>query len=335
MASVPPRFQTLRVAAKFAVFVALLGAGAVFAYGVWVWAVSDQFWGAGCVAGGLAAMGLGMLLYSQFSLAHKAATSTFRTYDVMLDILDVLRRQSDHTRTIAENSSLSEWAKRVIYREKDYEYLRDTIQAASVRQDWAAAERLIKEVDEEFGLHEEAARLREELVQARKATTEERVAAALQRFEQLCDAQKWDQAQRESERLQELFPSEPRIAGLARELELRRQQYKRKLLKDYDEAVRTHNVDAAHRLLFALDHYLSPNEAAALKESARGVFRAKLQQLGVQFSLAVADKHFRKAVAIGERLVREFPNSRYAQEIISMMPALRQRAAQEVAAREA
>ena len=130
-------------------------------------------------------------------------------------------------------------------------------------------------------------------------------------------------------REQGVSESDQRIVGLPRELDLRRQQYKRTLLKEYDEAVRTQNVDVAHRLLFRLDHYLAPNEAAALKESARGVFKAKLLQMGVEFSLAVTDKHFRRAIDVGERLIREFPNSRYAQEIHSTMPVLRQRAVQE------
>ncbi|GAG49454.1 unnamed protein product, partial [marine sediment metagenome] len=39
---------------------------------------------------------------------------------------------------------------------------------------------------------------------------------------------------------------------------------------------------------------------------------------------AVTDKQYRSAIEVGEELVREFPNSRYAREIVSMMPALRQ-----------
>lgn len=319
--------------ARLALGLLVLGCAAAVASAVYRWVARGEI-DAALVIGGVLVFSLAVLLYTHFSLTHKAASNSYRLHDALLDIADLLRRQGEYMRMISENSSLSDWAKRVVYREKDYEYLHDTIQGALARQDWMAVERLIQELDEQFGLHEEAVRLGEELAQARKSTAEERVAAALRRFEQLCQAQKWEQAQRESQRLQGLFPGEPRLAGLAREAELRRQQYKRDLLKRYDDAVRTQNVDEAHRLLFELDHYLAPNEAGALKESARGVFKAKLQQMGVQFSLAVTDKHFRRAIAVGERLIREFPNSRYAQEINGMMPALRQRAVQETDGRE-
>lgn len=334
MPTIPPRFRALRNFARLATTVIVIGSAGAIGYGIFAWAVLDDPLGAGWLSGGLAVLALGMLLFTHFALTHKAASNSYRSYDTLLDIAEQVRRQSDLLRTIAENSSLSEWAKRIVYREKDYEYLRDTIEGASVRQDWVSAERLIRELDEEFGMHEEAARLRDELGHARRATNEEKVAAAIERVDSLCEARKWDQAVRESGRLRTLFPDEPRIAGLSREVDLRRQEQKRSLLKEYDQAVRNHDVDTAHHLLFELDHYLAPNEAAALKESARGVFKAKLQQMGVQFSLAVTDHQFRKAIAIGERLGREFPNSRFAQEIATMMPALRQRVEQEVPARE-
>jgi hypothetical protein len=328
MPTIPPRFGALRIFARAALSLAVISTVGGVALGVYQGAAKGD-WDARLITGGLGLLALTILIYNLIILTHKAASNSYRTYDALLDVAELLRRQTDYIRTISENSSLSEWAKRIVYREKDYEYLRDTIQGATVHQDWDAVDRLIEELDEQFGLHEEAARLRAEQARARQATTEEKVVAALQRFDSLCAGQKWEQARRESERLKVLFPAEPRIASLPRELDRRRQEYKRRLLKEYEEAVRLHNVDLAHRLLFELDHYLAPNEAAALKETARGVFKAKLQQMGVQFSLAVTDKQFRKAITIGERLVREFPNSRFAQEIISTMPVLRQRAAQE------
>lgn len=334
MPSIPPRFRIVRISSKLALGAALIGGAGLVVLGIYLWASAGGLSYAALIALGLAVWALAALLYNHLYLTHRSVSNSFRTYDALLDIAEVLRRQGDYTRTISENSSLSEWAKRVVYREKDYEYLHDTIQGAVVRQDWVAAERLIKDVDQEFGLHEEAGRLRAELAHARQTTTAEKLVAALQRFDSLCGGQKWEQARRESERLQILFPDDPRIAGLPRELEFRRNEYKRQLLRDYEEAVRLQNVDAAHRLLYELDHYLAPNEAAALKESARGVFRAKLQQFGVQFSLAVSDRQFHKAVAVGERLVREFPNSRYAQEINGMLPVLRERAAQEASQRD-
>lgn len=282
----------------------------------------DPIW---WLAGGLSAVLLSTLLYAQFLLLHKLANQDFRNYEALLDMVDLLRRQGDYARSVAENSALSDWSKRIVYREKDYEFLRDTIQGCIVRQDWESAEHLIETLEEELGFKAEAERLRGDVAQARQATTEERVAAAINRFEALCGAQKWEQAEREVKRLQTLFPGQPRIARLGEEIAQRRERYKRYLLQEYDQAIRIHDVDGAHRLLFELDRYLSPNEAAALKESARGVFKAKLLQAGVQFSLAVSDRQWAKAIEIGAEVIHEFPNSRYAQEIQAMMPALQRR----------
>ena len=306
--------------------VAALGA---IGYGVYLTSHAQPAAGMAFLGGGLAGLLVGELLFCQVVLIQKLVGYAYRTYEALFEMSDLLRRQEEHSRTIAENSNLSDWAKRVAYREKDYEYLRDTIQGAIIRQDWESAEHLIRDMDHELGYHDEAAHLREELEQARRATTDERIQAALARFESLCDQQKWDQALAESERLRALFPGQSSIAALPREIERRRQEVKLLLLKDYDQAVRNEDIERAHSLLFALDQYLVPREVEALKESARGVFRARLEQLKTGFTLAVSYKQFPSAIEAGERLIREFPNSGYAQEISKLLPVLRQRAAQQ------
>lgn len=334
MSGVPHRFGRIRSVAMFALALSLAGSAAILAYAAYAAGSGDPRLAVGLTIGAVVAITIGVLGYCQLVLLIKFVSNQFRTYDALLDTTELLRRQAELARTVAENSSLSDWAKRTIYREKDFEFLRDTIHAALVRQDWEAAEHLIKDIEQEFGYREEARRMREELERARQATFEEKVAAALGRFEMLCASQKWQQAAQESERLRALFPDDPRIRELSREIELRRQAHKRHLLQEYDRAVQAQEVDRAHRLLLELDAYLSPNEGAALKESARGVFKARLQQMGVQFSLAVTERDFRKAIEIGQRLTKEYPNSRYAHEIANMMPVLRQRAVQQEQSRE-
>jgi len=330
MAGVPPRHQNLRRVATATLIVDLIGSVGAIVYGVFELAAHGNVpVGTGFIAAGLAGGLFGTLVYCHVLLIHRVVNYAYRAYETLLDAADVLRRQEEHTRTIAENSMLSEWTKRVVYREKDYEFLRDTIHGAIIRQDWEAAEHLIRDVDTEFGYHDEAGRLREELDQARHATTEERVAAALARVDALCGRQKWDQARGECERLRALFPEDAHIAALPREIELRRQEFKHKLLVEYDQAVRSQDVDRAHRLLFALDQHLMPKEAEALKPSARNVFRARLEQIKTQFSIAVSYRQFASAIEAGERLIREFPNSGYALEISKLLPILRQRASQQ------
>ena len=323
------RFRSMQRIAALMLTLAIVTAISLLGYGIYVFRGGEQSAGIGLSAGGLLALALGVLLYCQFILIHKFEGNTYRLYDAILDSNETLRRQTNLIHTIAENASMSDWVKAVVHHEKDHEFLRDTIHGSIVRQDWQAAEHLIQSLDEQLGYHDEAGELREEIQRARDATQEEKIARAIKRFDKLCQTQKWNQAARETARLQKLFPESDRIGNLADELELRRHEYKRNLLKDYDLAARNNDVEKAHKLLLELDLYLAPNEAAALKDSARGVFKAKLMQMGVQFNLAVADKQISSAVDIGERIVREFPNSRYAQEISDMLPQLKKRLAHE------
>lgn len=271
----------------------------------------------------------GVCSYAQAALLGKLVSTTVRSYDATLELLETARRTSEHTHAAAENSGLSDAAKRVIYREKDYEYLRDTILAAIARQDWEGAEHLIHDLGHEFGYLEEASRLRDQLESARRLTTEESVAAAIARVDQLCDEERWTQAVRESQRMLGQFRGEPRILQLSARIDVRRREFKKRLLGEYDVALRTHDLDTAHRLLVHLDQYLEASEADSLKESARTVFRARLEQMRAQFSVAVSCKQFAGAVELAEKLIREFPNSGYAQELSRLMPVLRERAARE------
>lgn len=329
MSAPPTRVDRLRLIAGSALGVAVVACGAAAGYGIYEWVVDgNRATGLGFLGVGLAGLLIGILLYCQVLLVHKFVNYAYRAYDALLEASDLMRRQAEHVRTIAENSSLSEWAKRIVYREKDFEFLRDTIQGAIVRQDWEAAEHLIHDVEAEFGYREEAAALRGTLDQARKATTEERIAAARSRVDSLCDQRKWQQARAECERLAALFPGYPAIVELPHQIESRRQEFKHQLIKEYDLAVRNQDVDRAHRLLFALDQELVPEEAEPLKESARNVFRARLEQLKTRFTIAVSYQQFRDAIEAGERLIHEFPNSGYAREISKILPVLRKRVSQ-------
>ena len=83
------------------------------------------------------------------------------------------------------------------------------------------------------------------------------------------------------------------------------------------------------QLLKELDKYLSETEAAPYTEVARGVIGKKKENLGVQFKLAVHDHDWIGAVRVGEQIIREFPNTRMADEVRSMIDLLRNRASEQ------
>ena len=110
--------------------------------------------------------------------------------------------------------------------------------------------------------------------------------------------------------------------GLGQTQQPAQARHKRDLLAAYGEAVRNGDIDRSIELLRDLDKYLTPQEGAAMEESARGVFRAKLHNLGVQFSIRVTEEQWREAVQIGRQIVEEYPNSRMAQEVRMKMETL-------------
>ncbi len=229
---------------------------------------------------------------------------------------------------LADLAALSDRARSLIYREREIEAIRDAFHNDLIRQDYKTAETLINSIETKLGYADEAGRLRKELDASRKATLEEKIDAAVVRIQKLIDEQDWTRAVRESRRLIRLFPENPKVSSLAGRIEAARTKRKRSLLQAYGEAVRKNDLDQSIDLLKQLDRYLTPQEGAALKESARGVFRARLQQMGVQFAICVTDERWSEAIRAGEDIVREFPNSRMAQEVREKMDMLRARTTQ-------
>ena len=245
----------------------------------------------------------------------------------LVRIETLLESQTESTRKLAELAALSDRAKSLIFREREIEAIRETLHEDLIRQDYKTAETLIDAIETKLGYADEAARLRTEVEASRKATLEEKIDAAVGRIQGILDRHDWARALRESRRLIRLFPDNPKISSLPERIGVARTQRKRGLLQAYGEAVRKNDVDQSIQLLKELDLYLTPQEAAALQESARGVFRARLRQLGVQFAIRVTDEHWSQAIAAGDDIIREYPNSRMAQEVREKMEMLRARAA--------
>jgi hypothetical protein len=234
---------------------------------------------------------------------------------------------------LAEVAPLSDNAKSLIYRDRELEALREAIHGDIIRQEYAPARKLVEVIESRFGQADEAAKLREDIEKSRAATLEEKVDLAVQGIEDLCRARQWARALRESQRIMRLFANNPKAGALPDRIKAARSEHKRELLQAYGEAVRKNDVDAGVEMLKQLDGYLTPQEAAALEESARGVFRARLQNLGVQFSICVADQRWTDAITAGNAISSEFPNSRFAQEVREKMGQL-QRYAESAAKRK-
>ncbi len=268
----------------------------------------------------LIAFGLVRVIVANESAVHFSSGRLQRIETIAAD-------QATSAKKLIELASLSDQAKSLIFQEQERETLRETIHADIIRQDYTEAERLIDSIESRYGYGMEASRLREELDASRRATLDEKIDTAIARMNEIIDRQDWARATREAQRLMQTFPNHPKTVGLVKRVEGAHTHRKRTLLEAYRDAVAKKDVERGVELLKELDRYLSPVEAAALEESARGVFRAKLHNLGVQFAIFVTDGLWDEAIASGMEIIRDFPNSRMAHEVSEKMDKLHTNAA--------
>lgn len=230
-------------------------------------------------------------------------------------------------RSINERLLLSDAAKATASRQRDRDLLRRAIQEDMSNGDLDAAMAMVVELATVYGYRQESEELREKIDSARAAQYEERVTRAVAHFEELLAAQDWERAAAEAAKIQRLFPDSPRTTRLPARVRQAWEQHKQDLERKFLEAARRDDIELAMDLLKQLDKYLSEAEAAPFKEVARGVIGKKKENLGVQFKIAVHDRDWIAASHVGDQIIREFPNTRMADEVRSMIDLLRDRAA--------
>ena len=267
-----------------------------------------------------------LLLHALIVVTTKVETNVNRINNHLLDALDFLRRVEPFVKTIADNSQISEAARSIANREKERETLRQAIREEMYGGDWEAVSHLINEMERRFGYVQEAKTLKADLAEVREMTIEEKIGEAISHITRLMDEHQWERARQESERLMRLFPRHEKVLGLPGELNQRRAARKQELLVQWNAAVAREEVEKGIAILTELDQYLAPEEAESLRESALHVFKTRLVNLGVQFSLAASEGRWRDALEAGLQLRQEFPNSRMAQEVAEKIDTLRVRA---------
>jgi len=276
---------------------------------------------AGGLAGLLIAANVAVLVMILASL--KQSQTCLETVNATLEHIETsLQHQNQDIHSIATLSCLSDRAKSLLYRDRELDAIREMIHAMLLQQDTASAEALLETLEKDHGMVDEAARLREEIQNAQNATLQEKIDAAIGRIQNLLDRRQWQQAQREAGRMMKIFPDRDDVKSLPQKIRAAWNEYKGSLLREYSQAVKINDVERSIELLKELDHYLTPEEGAALAESARDVFKKKLHNLGVQFAIAAADFQWKNAIATGEEIIREYPNSRMAREVRAKLDLL-------------
>jgi hypothetical protein len=309
----------------------LIVAGVMFGVGIFL-VVNKQGWAimaAGCVSIVVVLTAWPIVK----GLGDGVASQRRRQMDIATMLSERLQQISVLLNVISEQQLLSDRAKQVAFRDKDRDALRRAIKEDLARRDWEAALVLVTDMEQTFGYRQEAVQFREEINNHRQGVVGQQIAEGTQRIDTYCRLEKWTEALREAERLMQLYPGQGQVDQLPQEIETRRQGTKKQLLDAFNEAVARKDVDGGIEIVKKLDMYLTRQEADSLQEGVRNIFKEKLNQLGMQFSLAVKDEKWHEALRSGESIIREFPNSGIAREVRERLPFLHQKAGetQEVA----
>jgi len=240
------------------------------------------------------------------------------------EVTSALQKISAGLAAINHSTRVSEAAKAIAFRDADRQSLRQAVFMKLQQRDFDAAYDLISEIAQRPEYRDLAEELRVQADRFRDATDQERIRQGIAAIEKLLDECHWAQASAQIEALIKSYPDSEQAKAMRQRFVERKEQRKRILLAAWDDAVKRRETDRSIEILKELDMYLTPNEALALQEAARDVFRTKLHNLGVQFSLAVTERRWAEALEVGEQIIHDFPNSRMAEEIRSRLDVLKQ-----------
>lgn len=246
----------------------------------------------------------------------------------MEQALEALSRQQTLLLKISQGVRVSDRAKEIVFRDSEQIEIGEAVLSKLHQHDFEAAMAMLDAMAGQPRYKELEARLRQMADKYRTATEEGRISQIINHINGLLDQHLWTQAAAQIENLLTLFSFSDKARQMPAKLQEKKNQYKRRLLAEWDKAVQNKETDRGLEILKELDTYLTPAEALALQESAASVFKTKLHNLGVEFQMAVTEKNWKGALHSARQIVQHFPNSRMAAEIRSKMDILQERARQ-------
>ena len=240
--------------------------------------------------------------------------------DKVADELEKLRQVVNQVNI---STHVSEMAKTIAFRDSDTQTLRDAVFDKLQQKDFESAYEIIDDIAHNTGYKKLADQLHVQADKYRDATDVERMSQMITHIEKHLEDHQWSNASVQIERLIKEYPTNDKALAMRQRLAEKKEERKKILLNAWDDAVKRQATDRSIEILRELDQYLTPNEGLALQEGARDVFRTKLHNLGVQFSLAISGKQWPKALSTGQEIILDFPNSRMAEEIREKLEVLK------------
>lgn len=264
-------------------------------------------------------------------LANGRSVVQHRNQELLVALGEQVRHLGEILNQMSEQQLISDRAKSIAFRSREREAVRRAIEEDITAGDWDAANALAGEMETVFGYRQEALQMQDQIARKRQEILRRETAEVMMLIDGFTRSEQWQAAQKEAEKLAQNYPNDEMVRKLPQEIESRRQAFKKQLLDQWHESIHRRDVDGSIAIVKKLDLYLTPAEAESMQESVRGVFKAKLENLRVQFSTAVQDHNWPEAIRVGETIIRDFPNAKISQEVRDKMDALRGRASSDQA----
>ena len=225
---------------------------------------------------------------------------------------------------INKSTRISDTVKSIAFKDADRQSLKEIVFEKLQAKDFNAANEIIEEIEKHPEYKDLAEELSEQTEHYQNATEQERMNQIITHIEKLIYDAQWARASAQIEGLIKAHPDSEQAKNMRLVLYERKQERKRILLAAWDDAVTNQETDRSLDILKELDSYLTANEASALQEAASDIFRTKLHTLGVQFSMAVSERRWTDALEVGQKIIKDFPNSKMCQEIYTKLDVLKQ-----------
>ncbi len=297
--------------------VGLIWTGAVIEPGVWTYIFMGGGAGVVVLTGALAALAL------QF---NRLLGDDGGRLDAQLmqhrKIVELLER-------VHEASIVSDASKRILFKDNELSLLRRRVDEMIGRGEYDAALDLCEAIETTFESAEIADAFRHRILRSRQDHHEAEIHGALDQFDGLLRMRDWARAHQEAARIRRLYPNSELLSELDQRIHAARDAHKNELHANFSQAINHDDIETAMRLLRELDRYLTREEAAQYAEQAQKVVERHRENLTTRFKMAVNDRRWTEAVEIGDVIVGDFPNTKVAEEVASMIEVLRTRASEE------
>ncbi len=271
----------------------------------------------GAIAGGIVALGLlGVVIARPRTATPGAAPSAADS-----EGLDARLARID------EHVMLSDGAKRLLYRDRELDLVRMVLERDIAAGEHDAALRLVDELGTQFGRLEEAEGHRSRIASLREAEVRDRLADGMAIIRRHLANGDWSGATAEADRLHRLLPGEAGLEGLANQIASARIRHAAEIETRMRDAHAEGRIDEAMRMLRDLDRHLEGDESSRVVDVAQAIIVSHRDLVGHRFRDAVSEKRWSDAIELGEAIVRDYPNTRMAEETTALLPGLRARLA--------